>query len=214
MNRGTQRRRHRWHRTHVARLRNTHVDPRRRRSMNCCLMRELVQSTQRLARHAQPGRVLPELKRCWRRYHRLRQRLRVRAHQRGLTRQRCMGRRHTRPACTCSSIDRPRSQCRHVVHAIPRSARHPAPTHIGAVSPRSIVIWSPSPGIRRYPRVARARIPGPCTVRERIPCRTCKIRTPHRATAARVHEVSVVHHVAQPILIRRIERIRGPGCHR
>ena len=65
------------------------------------------------------------------------------------------------------------------------------------------MVGSPTPRIRRDPRIARALVVRIGAVRVRIPRRAGKVGTPHRAPAAAIHEAPVVGHVVQAVRIGR-----------
>ena len=101
---------------------------------------------------------------------------------------------HRRPDRSKRKMSRPVSGSRHrsirgdIIQPVPCAPGLPSLADAGTIRPASIVIRSPSPGIRRYPGIACALIPRPGAVRIRIPGRACKVWTPHRAAAAGIHE--------------------------
>ena len=157
---------HRSRSVRVPRLRNTCVDRRLRHAPRRSLMRELVQPAEAPSRHPHPSGVLLEYERSRHRDDpRMWNGLGICGDQGRVLRSRRMRwrmRRFDRPADRPSRIRRlSRRIVPDIIHAVPVASRHPAPPAIRTKRPRSKVIRSPCPRIRRHPRVPRWSIPSP-----------------------------------------------------
>jgi hypothetical protein len=175
-----------------SRQRNARVNTRRHAAVANRFVRELVQMSERFPRHAQTCRVFPENKGRWRCNLRCSNRLCVHCDHRRRMRERRMNRNaRTADWISCQSALGWRERG-YVIEAIPSTARHPTPADVIAVRPRTGMIRSPRPGIRRHPGIARAGIPRPRAVRIGTPGGARKVWPPHRAASACVRKTPVV----------------------
>ena len=192
--------RHRESAVSPSRGRNARVNMRRGGAAADRFVRKLAQMPERFSRHTQARGVFSENKgrggcnlRCCKR-------LVVHRNQRSPMGKRRLSRRVWNSDWSARDGVLSCTEPGYVVEAIPSPARHPSPADVIAVRPRTGMIRSPRPWIRRDPGVTSPRIPRPRTVRIRIPARAGKVWPPHRATSApRVHEAPVVRHVVQAI---------------
>src|SRR5215831_10850783 len=90
-----------------------------------------------------------------------------------------------------------------VVHCYPSLTGLPGPAVARTHLPRTGVIWHPTPGVRRYPAVAKIRELDPRAIAKRIPAYTDEVGPPYQTAHTRIDKIAEVVQIAEAKNIRR-----------